>query len=87
MEPTPIPNKSLFASASVAAHLLRGVLGVAAIVAAIDLAPQSTLASLALGMVALLAFRGCPICWALGLVETIVLRLRKGAAQPKPPDS
>jgi hypothetical protein len=26
--------------------------------------------------VALLAFRGCPMCWTLGLVETVIARVQ-----------
>ena len=31
----------------------------------------SVLASVALAIVALIALRGCPVCWAIGLAETL----------------
>ena len=72
-----VRETSLFASATVAAHLLRGALGILAIAAAIYVAPELPVASLALGVAALLAFRGCPMCWTIGLIETIGARWRK----------
>jgi len=65
----------MFASATLAGHLLRGVLGIGAIWLAIDLSASPWL-SVGLGVVALLAFRGCPMCWTIGLVETVRARLR-----------
>lgn len=80
-----VPERSIFSSSSVAAHLLRGVLGIAAIVAALMLAQDQPFASLALGVAALLALRGCPTCWTIGLIETIALRLRKKGGAQVPP--
>jgi hypothetical protein len=34
-------------------------------------------ASLALGALMLLAFRGCPICWTIGLFETATQHIAK----------
>ena len=62
MEPDPVVERSPLASRSVPARLLRVVLGIAAIVAAVLLAQHQPFASLALGVAALLAFRGCPTC-------------------------
>ncbi len=76
--------KSPFASASVARHLLRGTLGMVAIIAAIRVAPESAAASLILAALALLALRGCPSCWMLGLIETISARRRKQADEIRP---
>jgi hypothetical protein len=73
-----VNGKTGFASATLAGHLLRGALGVVALAAAISMGPESAAASLALGGVALLAFRGCPLCWTVGLFETVVARLKKG---------
>lgn len=59
-----------------AAHLMRGVAGMGAIVAAImigqsDSGWASTALSLALGVLALVLFRGCPVCWLYGLFMTL----------------
>lgn len=61
----------LFASASLAGHLLRGGIGFLLLYWAIrhqDKASLSVMAALG----ALVAFRGCPVCWTVGLIETVV---------------
>ncbi len=50
-------------------HLVRGVIGVALLVAAFSLAGSLPLVALPLGGGALVAFRGCPTCWLAGLFE------------------
>ena len=50
-------------------HLVRGVLGVASLIAAFSLAGSLPLVALLLGGGALVAFRGCPACWLAGLFE------------------
>ncbi|MET9027053.1 hypothetical protein ABZW96_15770 [Nocardia sp. NPDC004168] len=60
-----------FASASVPRHLARGVAGFGALIGAIALLPVFGAFSLLLAPVGLLALRGCPTCWAIGLVQTI----------------
>lgn len=72
--PSP-PARSPFASVGLAEHLARGALGIAALAAALWAAwhlpgPWPTPLSLGLGVVSLVAFRGCPVCWTIGLVET-----------------
>lgn len=65
---------SLFGSRSVAAHLARGV--VAATAASWALPNLSAHPILAIGgvAVAIIAMRGCPMCWTVGLFETILRR-------------
>ena len=65
---------SLFGSRSVTAHLARGV--VAATAAGSALPNLSAHPVLALGgfAVAIIAMRGCPMCWTVGLFETILRR-------------
>ena len=61
----------MFASKTIAGHLMRGV--IAATLIAWALAHQSSdpaLAAIA-GLGALVAMRGCPLCWTLGLFETL----------------
>lgn len=67
-----------FASKSLTEHLLRGVLGFAAIIYALKIGAHQPLLSLALGALALVAFRGCPLCWTTGLFGTLRQVLRHG---------
>lgn len=59
------------ASATVPRHLLRGLAGLLAAVAAIAGAATVGPAALLLLVVAALAWRGCPTCWAVGLLQTM----------------
>jgi hypothetical protein len=59
------------AGASLTAHLLRGALGFGLIAAALALCAIAGPAALALLAPALLALRGCPTCWLLGLLGAI----------------
>lgn len=72
--------RSSFASASVPRHLARGVAGLLALVAGLALLHAGgplgflgTLGAVGLGVVLL---RGCPICWIIGLIETVASRGR-----------
>jgi len=67
-------ERSLFASKSVAIHLVRGILGIAAAWGAITLWETFPIVSVALASAMLAAFRGCPMCWTMGLCETIYRR-------------
>jgi hypothetical protein len=64
----------MFASKSLLEHILRGVVGISALWGAVAIAASHPISSLALGAVVLLAFRGCPICWTIGLFETVAQR-------------
>jgi hypothetical protein len=66
----------MFASNTLLEHGLRGFVGIGTLWCAVTIAAAHPLGSLALGVVALLAFRGCPICWAIGLIETASRRWR-----------
>ena len=67
-------KKSMFASSTLIEHLLRGGGGIALLWLAIDIADTHPFASLGLGGVVLIVFRGCPICWTIGLFETVYLK-------------
>lgn len=81
-----------FSSASVPRHLLRGALGFGAIVGSVALVPVLGPATLLAAPLGLVALKGCPTCWAVGLVQTVsrgrleractdgVCTLRKAAA-------
>ncbi|MCA2209091.1 hypothetical protein [Nocardia rosealba] len=60
-----------FASASLTRHLTRGVLGFGALIGSIALLPLIGAISLLLLPVGVIALRGCPMCWAIGLAQTV----------------
>jgi hypothetical protein len=64
-----------FASESLLGHLLRGSVATGLLGWAIQHQAQPALSLLAAAG-ALIAFRGCPLCWTVGLVETIVQKVR-----------
>jgi hypothetical protein len=67
----PDSDRGPFASASLAAHLARGALGFGLIAAALLFTPRVGAAALLLAPVGLVALRGCPTCWTVGLIQTI----------------
>ena len=72
------PDEGAFASSSLAAHLLRGAIGFGLIAAALVLSAGHGPVALLLAPVGLVSLRGCPTCWAVGLIQTISAgRLRK----------
>ena len=73
-----LPERSadfVFGSKSLFGHLLRGLTGFAAVSWAFMHQSEPVLAVLAVG-VALVLFRGCPVCWTVSLMETIAGKLR-----------
>ena len=66
----------MFASNTLTEHILRGAIGIGALWLAVAIAATHPWSSLALGVVVLIAFRGCPICWTIGLFETAHQRWR-----------
>ncbi|MGW8768202.1 hypothetical protein ACWGN5_37645 [Streptomyces sp. NPDC055815] len=66
--PSAAPN---FASKSVPRHLARGVIGFGLIIGSIAMVPVAGPATLLAAPLALIAFKGCPTCWMVGLVQTI----------------
>ncbi|MET7701646.1 hypothetical protein [Streptomyces sp. NPDC005485] len=60
-----------FASKSVPRHLTRGAIGLGLIIGSIGLVPVAGPATLLAAPLALIAFRGCPTCWMVGLAQTI----------------
>ena len=68
-----------FGSRSLGVHLVRGIVGGAALVAALRGYDLIGWPALTLVGVTLWAFRGCPICWTIGLAETIAFKLLAAA--------
>lgn len=64
----------LFATRTLSGHLLRGAVAFALLYLALAQRQAHPLASIAAALGALVAMRGCPMCWAIGLVETIQQR-------------
>ncbi|WP_020393286.1 hypothetical protein [Kribbella catacumbae] len=60
-----------FASTSLPRHLIRGAVGFGALIGSVALIPVVGFLSLLLAPIGLLAFRGCPTCWTIGLIQTI----------------
>ncbi|MEW2529521.1 hypothetical protein [Streptomyces sp. NPDC047071] len=60
-----------FASTSLPRHLARGVLGFGALAGSVLLIPAVGLVGLLLAPLGLLALRGCPLCWVIGLLQTV----------------
>ena len=61
----------MFGSAFLSAHLMRGAAAAALLAFAIVDQAAHPWASLGAGVAALVALRGCPMCWTMGLVETL----------------
>ena len=65
----------MFGSRTLLRHLLRGVVGFGAFAAAIVLGQSpgtaSGIGSVVLAPGGLVALPGCPVCWTVGLIETI----------------
>jgi hypothetical protein len=53
------------------AHLMRGAVAAALLAWAIVQQTAHPWLSLGAGIAALVALRGCPMCWTVGLVETL----------------
>ncbi|WP_433683717.1 hypothetical protein [Nocardia sp. CA-119907] len=64
-------GRDQFASASVSRHLARGAIGFGAVIGSFALLPAFGPVSLLLLPVGLVALRGCPTCWAIGLIQTL----------------
>ncbi|MBC7954496.1 MAG: hypothetical protein H7Y33_01330 [Cytophagales bacterium] len=70
-------SNGLFASQTLSGHLIRGVVAFALLYLAINQQHAHPGWSLLAALMALVAMRGCPACWTIGLVETIQQRLRR----------
>ncbi len=67
-----------FASNTLIEHLLRGAAGATALILAIHVSGSHPILALGLGVCMLVAFRGCPVCWTTGLIETVRNRFNAG---------
>ena len=67
----------LFATQTLSGHLIRGAIAFTLLYLAIDQQDAHPSWSVAAALLALVAMRGCPVCWAIGLAETMQQRLRR----------
>ncbi|RSS80436.1 hypothetical protein [Streptomyces sp. WAC06614] len=73
-DPTPVTGPTPSAvrpPASLRRHLARGAVGFGALAGSLALLPVAGPVSLLLAPAGLIALRGCPMCWVMGLVETV----------------
>ena len=68
----------IFASQTLTGHLVRGALAITLLYAAISQQHTHPVWAAAAGLLALVAMRGCPVCWTVGLFETLAQRVRGG---------
>jgi hypothetical protein len=73
----------VLASDSLARHLARGAIGFGSIAAALALAPSAGAAALLLVLPGMVALRGCPTCWLVGLVQTLSAGGLRGACDER----
>ncbi len=67
----------VFGNRTIGLHLLRGILGVAALYAAFSTMNDTVWPSIILLPAAIFLLKGCPLCWTMGLIETIVMAVHK----------
>lgn len=65
----------MFATQTLTGHLVRGAVAFALLWGAVSQQFAYPAASLAAGLGALVVMRGCPMCWTIGLIETVQQRL------------
>ena len=71
----------MFGSSFLGAHLMRGAAAAALLAWAIVQQTAHPWLSLGAGVAALVALRGCPMCWTVGLVKTLSQGRRDSTAE------
>src|SRR5262249_54473635 len=71
------PASFTFGSSSIAVPLARGVVGIAALYGFLRALNGGSWLGVALLPVALFCLKGCPLCWTIGLIETIAHVFRR----------
>lgn len=67
-------STGMLASKTLTGHLVRGVVAFVLLYGAMDQLQAQPWLSLLAAVAALLVMRGCPVCWAIGLMETVAQR-------------
>jgi hypothetical protein len=70
----------VFASKSLVEHLARGLVGIGGFAVTAVLATSHPWLALAALPVAFWALRGCPMCWTVGLAQTLLATARGKSA-------
>lgn len=71
-----------YGNRSLGVHLARGAVGIAALVIALRGCDVIGWPALLLMGVTLWMFKGCPVCWTIGLFETLAFKLLTSADKP-----
>ena len=74
----------IFGNRTLAVHLLRGAAGFAALYVALRFVGTSGWPSLLSAGVALWMLKGCPMCWTIGLFETLAQTVLRAADSKSP---
>lgn len=67
----------VFASQTLTGHLLRGTVALGLLYAAISQQHAYPEWAVVAGVLALVVMRGCPVCWTVALVETVMQRFSR----------
>lgn len=67
----------IFGNRTIGRHLLRGALGITALYISLSTLRGTTWRSLIFLAAALYLLKGCPMCWTLGLIETIAMTIHR----------
>ena len=67
----------IFGNRTIGRHLLRGALGITALYISLSPLRGTTWRSLIFLAAALYLLKGCPMCWTLGLIETIAMTIHR----------
>ena len=70
-------ESGLFATRTLSGHLLRGAVAFGLLYLALTQGQGHPWRAAAAALAALAAMRGCPMCWTIGLVETLQQRLQR----------
>ncbi len=68
-------NNVCFGNRTISLHIIRGILGFGALYGALATMETTVWPSLLLLPAALYFLKGCPMCWTVGLIETVILRV------------
>jgi len=66
-----------FGNKTIRVHLLKGILGLIALYISINTISRTVWPSIILIPLVLYLLKGCPACWTMGLIETIVMAVHK----------
>ena len=70
-----------FGNKSILVHLLRGILGLGSLLIALKGYNLVGWPALLLLPVALWMLKGCPLCWSIGLVESVAFKFLQSTEQ------